>query len=104
MPYVQRDRSGAVTGSFANAQKGFADEWLDDGHPDLAPRAPTEVEVERNRLRAYADPETGCDRFIAEAYAERLNGDEEAAKAAEAKLTVRRNEIKAAHPWPEATK
>ena len=35
MPFVQRNESGQVTGVFTNAQVGFAEEWLDDSHPDL---------------------------------------------------------------------
>jgi hypothetical protein len=39
MPYVQRNQDGAVIGRFAIAQPGIAEEWLDEGHPDLAPTA-----------------------------------------------------------------
>lgn len=50
MPYVQRDEQGRVTGRFASLQAGLAEEWLDDGHPDLLSN-PTarDVDVERDR-------------------------------------------------------
>lgn len=66
----------------------------------LAPAIPSRGDVEIKRLRAYADPITGCDRFKAEAYAERLSGNEEAAAIAEQKLLARREQIKAENPWP----
>lgn len=34
MPYVQRT-GGAISGVFANFQPGFAEEWLDDDHPEV---------------------------------------------------------------------
>lgn len=47
--YVQRNEQGAVVGIFANAQPGFAEEWLEDGHPDLQPRPSVrEVDLERD--------------------------------------------------------
>lgn len=35
MIYVQRDLEGRVTGLFANAQPGLAEEGLPDDHPDV---------------------------------------------------------------------
>jgi hypothetical protein len=104
MPYVQRDESGSVTGKFANPQPGCAEEWLDDSSPELAPKGPTKEEVEAARLRAYAHPVTGSDRYIAEAYAERASGNEEAAQKIDAEMTRRREEIKLQYPWPEEIK
>lgn len=37
MPYVDRDESGRVIGAYAAAQPGQAEEWVEDGDPDLAP-------------------------------------------------------------------
>ncbi|CAH0152836.1 hypothetical protein [Pseudomonas mediterranea] len=101
MPYVQRDEAGIVIGKFANAQPGCAEEWLDESSPELAPKGPTEEEVNQARLRAYANPVTGSDRYIAEAYAERAAGNEESAKEIDAKMVRRRIEIKLQHPWPQ---
>ena len=33
MPYVKRDASGAITGTYANPQPGYAVEWLADNDP-----------------------------------------------------------------------
>ena len=57
--------------------------------------------VEAARLLAYAHPVTGCDRYKAEADAEHLAGNENAAKAAEDKLLSRREQIKKENPWPK---
>lgn len=45
MPYVQRDIAGQVTGRYAVAQPGYAEEWLGGDSPDLipAPVIPTSV-------------------------------------------------------------
>lgn len=71
-----------------------------DGANWSAPRL-SRREIEELRLRSYADPITGSDRFKAEADAERLAGNEEAALAAEQKLLDRREQIKAENPWPK---
>lgn len=76
-----------------------------NGKPDLVEPAvvkPTAEQVERARLAAYSDKITGSDRFQIEAAAERLAGNEEAAKEAERKWLARRAEIAAENPWPEA--
>lgn len=39
MPYVERNQNGRVVGQYAVVQAGYAEEWLDDGHPDLLPTA-----------------------------------------------------------------
>lgn len=61
---------------------------------------PTRQEVEAARLRAYADPLTGSDRYFAEAQRESLLGNAETAEAAKALGLARFAEIQAAHPWP----
>ena len=59
-------------------------------------------DTERRRLKAYANPETGSDRYFAEA--NRLEAQGFAAEAAAARTAgmTRYDEIKAMHPWPEA--
>lgn len=46
MPYVERDGFGHVKGRFASEQVGRAEEWLDDGHPDLGYKSPEEIAKE----------------------------------------------------------
>ena len=60
----------------------------------------TREAVEAARLRAYADPLTGSDRYFAEANREALMGNQGAADAAKAAGVARFAEIQAAHPWP----
>lgn len=77
--------------------------WLYDGQAFAAPEpppAPTRAEVEAARLRAYADPLTGSDRYFAEAQRESLLGNAEAAEAAKALGLARFAEIQAEYPWP----
>lgn len=75
-----------------------------DGLPiliDPPPALPaTREEVEAQRLRAYADPITGSDRYFAEAQRETLLGNAEAADAAKALGMARFAEIQAEYPWP----
>lgn len=73
----------------------------DEVKAHLALPSLTDADIERARLIAYSDPITGSDRFKLEADAERLSGNEEAAKAAEQKWLVRRKEIAAELPWVE---
>lgn len=40
MPYVERDEFGNVKGRYANPQPGYAEEWLNNGHPDLVMPVP----------------------------------------------------------------
>lgn len=35
MPYVQRNEEGYIIARFANLQTGIAEEWIDDGSPEL---------------------------------------------------------------------
>ncbi|MBS9758428.1 hypothetical protein GOY11_21385 [Pseudomonas aeruginosa] len=57
-------------------------------------------QVEEQRLRAYADPLIGSDRYFAEAQRESLLGNAEAAEAAKALGLARFAEIQAEYPWP----
>nr|WP_129591705.1 MULTISPECIES: phage tail protein [unclassified Pseudomonas] len=75
-----------------------------DGLPILIdpppPPAPTREQIEAQRLRAYADPLIGSDRYFAEAQRESLLGNAEAAEAAKALGLARFAEIQAEYPWP----
>lgn len=96
--YVQRNEEGRIVSVFSVAQPGMAEEWVEGAEIGQIPKTREQVNIDR--LIAYADPITGCDRFKAEASAERLAGNEEAALAAEEKLLARREQIKAENPWP----
>lgn len=66
--------------------------------PYVAP-VPTREQVEAQRRRAYADPDTGSDRLFAEAQRLQLTGDPSwQAKVAEA--NARYEAIKAEYPFP----
>jgi hypothetical protein len=68
---------------------------------DPPPPAPlTREQLEALRLRAYADPLTGSDRYFAEAQRESLLGNAEVADAAKALGMARFAEIQAEYPWP----
>ncbi|HFT8653748.1 TPA: hypothetical protein ACGSS8_005481 [Pseudomonas aeruginosa] len=103
-----KDKDGGV---FAFAGDGSDDEFIPDG---LIPMSGAEVnahlnppafpltreQVEAQRLRAYAEPLTGSDRYFAEAQRETLLGNAEAADAAKALGMARFAEIQAEFPWP----
>jgi hypothetical protein len=79
--------------------------WTYDGLAFAEPLAaqitpPTRAQVEAQRLRAYAEPLTGSDRYFAEAQREALIGNAEAAEAAKALGLARFAEIQAEYPWP----
>lgn len=79
--------------------------WRADGDKWLPPLPPeaiklTRDQVEASRLRAYADPITGSDRYFAEAQRESLLGNAEAADAAKALGMARFAAIQAEYPWP----
>lgn len=76
-------------------------EWVAEKIVTPDPVKPTREQISMARRAAYANPVTGSDRFLNEAAAERLDGNEDAAKAAEAKCVERRAEIAASLPWPE---
>lgn len=73
----------------------------DEVSAHLAPQAQNHEDVKIARLFAYADPITGSDRYKAEAYAERLAGNESAAVEADEKMLKRREDIRSENPWPE---
>lgn len=75
-------------------------EFYSADQPQAIAPPPTRDEVERMRLRAYADPITGSDRYFAEAQRESLLGNAEAAEAAKALGMARFAEIQADNPWP----
>jgi DNA-binding cell septation regulator SpoVG len=63
---------------------------------------PSRAEVEAARLRAYADPITGSDRYFAEASRLRSMGaDQSEIDAVRAAGAARYSEIQADNPWPE---
>lgn len=64
------------------------------------PAPPTREQIEAARLRAYAEPLSGSDRYFAEAQRESLQGNAEAAEAAKALGMARFAEIQAEYPWP----
>ncbi|MFJ2712179.1 hypothetical protein ACIOZM_15000 [Pseudomonas sp. NPDC087346] len=71
--------------------------------PPLLPEVPptTKEEVEAVRLRAYAEPLTGSDRYFAEAQRMQLMG-EDGWEAIRAEGVVRFKAIQAEFPWPES--
>lgn len=69
-------------------------------NPTLAPLSRDDVKA--SRLRAYADPVTGSDRFFAEAARlGAMGGTEEEIEAVRASGATRYAEIQTQHPWPE---
>ncbi len=77
-----------------------------DGSPELVdpppPLPPSMDDVARARRLAYADPDTGSDRFFAEATRLRAAGDNAGAQAAEASGEARYEAIRADLPWPKS--
>lgn len=55
MPYVERDRSGAITGKFANRQPGIADEWVADDGVALEPSPSESKEMLCRQIDSAAD-------------------------------------------------
>lgn len=47
MPYVERDNEHFVKGTYGTPQPGYAEEWLDEGHPDLSLKRPEEIAREQ---------------------------------------------------------
>lgn len=76
------------------------EEFFSREAPSIKPSPITREQVEASRLRAYADPITGSDRYFAEAQRESMLGNPEAAEAAKALGLTRFAEIQAANPWP----
>ena len=66
------------------------------------PPASTREQIEAQRLRAYADPLTGSDRYFAEAARLQVMGaTAEEIDAAKAAGAARYAEIQAQYPWPD---
>jgi len=89
--------------TWARCSSAVAPGWTYDGQTFAAPAPPlppTRGEVEGARLRAYADPLRGSDRYFAEAQRESLLGNAEAAEVAKALGMARFAEIQAEFPWP----
>lgn len=87
-------RAGEAEGKVIIAGKG--------GKPKLSDRpGMTREEVDSARLRAFADPLKGSDRYYSESVAEEDNGNPEAAQKCRALAKARRAEIQAQYPWPE---
>lgn len=61
MPYVQKDAAGMVVGRFANAQPGFAQEWLDDDDPGLYLVSPEQAAADE---RAWRDTELAAQVWV----------------------------------------
>ena len=76
-----------------------------NGHPILQdpapPEPPTREQIEALRLRAYADPLTGSDRYFAEAARlQAMGAAQEEIDAANAAGAKRYAEIQGEYPWP----
>lgn len=76
-----------------------------DGLPILIdpppPAPPTREQIEASRLRAYADPLTGSDRYFAEAVRLQVAGaPQKEIDTANAAGVQRYAEIQAEYPWP----
>ncbi|MDH0098246.1 phage tail protein [Pseudomonas sp. GD04158] len=85
----------------ANPAPGKIRSHDEHGLPILIDPPPLSREdIESARLRAYADPITGSDRYFAEAQRESLLGNAVAAEAAKVRGQARFAEIQAEHPWP----
>lgn len=68
---------------------------------ETVPDPLTREQIEANRLRAYADPLTGSDRFFAEAARlQVMGGSDSEINAAKESGTSRYAEIQAENPWP----
>jgi hypothetical protein len=89
----------------ANPESGKVRSHTAEGLPILVDPPPppplSREQVEASRLRAYADPLAGSDRYFAEAQRETLLGNAAAADAAKALGMARFAEIQADNPWPE---
>jgi hypothetical protein len=60
MPYVER-RDGKVTGLYANKQPGYAEEFLEEDHPELVAEAAAEAAA-----KAAAEALAVAERTVAE--------------------------------------
>lgn len=82
-----------------------SDEYWSELPIEIIPKQPTRNEVENERLRAYADPVIGSDRFFSEAVRLQVMGaGEDEVAAARSAGVARYEEIQAENPWPEDIK
>lgn len=63
MPYVQRDDSGKIIGQFANLQIGFAEEYLEENHPDLAETPEQTISRLESEIDQYLDEQAKLFRY-----------------------------------------
>lgn len=108
MKYYRHKKTGEV---FAFAADGSDDEHIGKelvlmsesevfDHLNPASLPMTREQIESARLRAYADPLIGSDRYFSEASREALLGNTEASEAAKQRGLDRFAEIQAGFPWP----
>ncbi|MCY7262713.1 phage tail assembly chaperone [Pseudomonas protegens] len=69
MPYVQRTESGRIFGQFANLQPGFAEEWIEEGSPELSPIDPEQLAVDE---RVWRDGELVAVMWLRERHRDQL--------------------------------
>ena len=77
-------------------------EYFSSQIPQMVTTTLTHEQVESSRLRAYADPITGSDRYFAEAARiQAMGGTSNEIEKARAAGAARSAEIQAQYPWPE---
>lgn len=69
MPYVQRTESGRIFGQYANLQPGFAEEWIDDGSPELSQVDPDQPAIDE---RAWRDGQLLSVKWLRERHRDQL--------------------------------
>ncbi|MGE8308982.1 MAG: phage tail assembly chaperone [Pseudomonas protegens] len=69
MPYVQRTENGRIFGQYANLQPGFAEEWIDDGSPELSPVDPDQPAIDE---RAWRDGQLLSVKWLRERHRDQL--------------------------------
>ncbi|QNH77843.1 hypothetical protein GGD92_06130 [Pseudomonas protegens] len=69
MPYVQRTESGRIFGQFANLQPGFAEEWIEEGSPELSPIDPDQLALAE---RVWRDGELVAVMWLRERHRDQL--------------------------------
>lgn len=67
----------------------------------IDPPPPTRVQIEEQRLQAYANPTIGSDRYFSEvSRLQAMGGSEEEIEASRSAGVARYLEIQAEYPWP----
>lgn len=98
---IRKDAPNSVR-SINGPEEVLVEEYFSATLPLLVPVLQTRAEVEALRLRAYADPISGSDRYFAEAArVQAMGGTEEEVEAARSAGAARSAEIQALYPWPE---